>query len=230
MNAFLSQFGYLSLVVSVGAYWFGVWLKNKTKKSWCNPLLIACVIVVGFLLATGLDYETYESGMTLANMLLTPAMICLAIPLYKQIQVLRRNAAAVLAGVLAGVLATFAAVAGCALLFRLTHVQYITLLPKSVTTAIGMALSEEMEGIVAVTVAAILVTGIFGNLTAPLILKLFRIRHPVAKGIAIGSSCHVIGTTRAMEMGEVEGAMSSLATVLSGLLTAFLVPMIAGLL
>lgn len=230
MNAFLNQYSYLGLVLSIGAYCFGEWLKKKTKAAWCNSLLIACVAVIVFLLFTGLDYEIYKNSTRILTDLLTPATVCLAVPLYRQFQLLRHNAAAILMGVISGIVATFACVLAFSALFALNHTQYVTMLPKSVTTAIGMALSEEMGGIVSVTVASILITGILGNLTAPLLLKLFRIHHPIAKGIAIGSSCHVIGTARALEMGEVEGAMSGLATVVSGLLTAFLVPFMASLL
>ena len=230
MSTFLNQSAYLGLILSIGAYCFGEWLKKKTKISWCNSLLIACVIVAVFLLATGLDYGVYKNSTRILTDLLTPATVCLAVPLYRQFRILKQNTLAILLGVAAGIGATFACVLAFSVFFALNHTQYVTMLPKSVTTAIGMALSEEMGGIVSVTVASILITGILGNLTAPLLLKLFRIRHPIAKGIAIGSSSHVIGTTRALEMGEVEGAMSGLATVVSGLLTAFLVPFMASLL
>lgn len=218
-----------SLLISLCAYAFGDWLKRKTGKSWCNPLLIACICVVLFLIITGLPYADYQAGTSLLTSLLTPSMVCLAIPLYKQIEVLKKNVLAIMAGVVSGVFITFLCVTAVALLFHLSRTQYVTLMPKSVTTAIGMALSGELGGIESVTVAAILITGIWGNVTAPLICRLFRIVHPVAKGIAIGASCHVIGTTRAMEMGPVEGAMSSLSTVVSGLLTAIILPVIANL-
>ena len=218
-----------SLLISLCAYAFGDWLKRKTGKSWCNPLLIACICVVLFLIITGLPYTDYQAGTRLLTSLLTPSMVCLAIPLYKQIEVLKKNVLAIMAGVVSGVLITFLCVTVVALLFHLSRTQYVTLMPKSVTTAIGMALSSELGGIESVTVAAILITGIWGNVTAPLLCRLFRIVHPVARGIAIGASCHVIGTTRAMEMGPVEGAMSSLSTVVSGLLTAIILPMIANL-
>ncbi len=218
-----------SLLISLCAYGFGDWLKRKTGKSWCNPLLIACICVVLFLVMTGLSYANYKAGTKLLTDLLTPATVCLAIPLYKQVEVLKKNALAIAAGVVSGVLITFLCVTAVALLFHLSKTQYVTMMPKSVTTAIGMALSSELGGIESVTVAAILITGIWGNVTAPLICKLFRITHPVAKGIGIGASCHVIGTARAMEMGPVEGAMSSLSTVVSGLLTALLLPLIANL-
>lgn len=229
MKELLSQYSYLGLVLSIGAYCFGEWLKKRTKAAWCNSLLIACILVVVFLLAAGMDYEVYQKGTGILTQLLTPATVCLAVPLYRQFRLLRGNALAIAAGILSGIAATFACVLALGALFALDHTQYVTLLPKSVTTAIGMALSEEMGGLVSVTVAAILITGILGDLTAPWVLKLLRIRHPIAKGVAIGASSHVIGTTRAFELGELEGAMSGLATVVSGLLTVFLIPAVSGI-
>ena len=154
--------------------------------------------------------------------LLTPATVCLAIPLYRQLQQLRRNWKAILAGVLSGAVASMALVLLLALAFELDHAQYVTLLPKSVTTAIGMELSSQAGGLTSISVAAIVLTGIIGSITAHPVCKLMGITHPVAVGVACGTSSHVIGTSKAMELGEVQGAISSLATVVAGLLTAVL--------
>lgn len=151
--------------------------------------------------------------------LLTPATVCLAIPLYEQLEQLKKNAKAIAAGILSGVLSSLVSVLALAAAFGLSHEEYVTLLPKSITTAIGMGVSEELGGIVTITVAVIIVTGVLGNIIAELVCKIFRIHEPVAKGIAIGSASHAIGTAKAMEMGEVEGAMSSLSIAVSGLLT-----------
>lgn len=184
-----------------------------------NPLLISIFLVIAVLLIFDVDYERYNEGAKYLSYLLTPATVCLAIPLYEQLEQLKKNAKAIAAGILSGVLSSLVSVLALAAAFGLSHEEYVTLLPKSITTAIGMGVSEELGGIVTITVAVIIVTGVLGNIIAELVCKIFRIHEPVAKGIAIGSASHAIGTAKAMEMGEVEGAMSSLSIAVSGLLT-----------
>ena len=152
-------------------------------------------------------------------MLLTPATVCLAIPLYEQLQLLKKNATAILVGIASGVAVSGGAILAMAILFGLTHTQYVTLLPKSITTAIGIGLSAELGGYIAITVAAIIITGLTGNIVGDKLCNIFGIEHPVAKGVAIGTSTHVMGTSKAMELGEVEGAMSSLSVAVAGLMT-----------
>ena len=184
-----------------------------------NPLLISIILVIAVLLIFHVDYETYNEGAKYLSYLLTPATVCLAIPLYEQLEQLKKNVKAIVAGILSGVVTSLCSVLILALAFGLGHEEYVTLLPKSITTAIGMGVSEELGGIVTITVAVIIVTGVLGNIIAELVCKIFRIHEPVARGIAIGSASHAIGTARALEMGEVEGAMSSLSIAVSGLLT-----------
>ncbi|MGI5970789.1 MAG: LrgB family protein [Oscillospiraceae bacterium] len=215
----LSSWAFLGVVVTLAAYQAGLWLKNKTGKSFVNPIIIGCALVIAFLILTGLPYSVYFDGSKYISYLLTPATVCLAIPLYEQLQALRKNILAILAGVMAGVLTSMLCVLIIALIFGMTHSEYVTFLPKSVTTAIGLVLSEELGGIPSITAALIIVTGVVGNISADLICRLFRIEDPVAKGIAIGTSSHVIGTSRALEIGEVTGAASSLSIVVSGLIT-----------
>ena len=160
--------------------------------------------------------------------MLTPATICLAVPLYEQIGLLKKNYKAIIIGIIAGVLTSLTSVLLLVLLFRLEYASYVTLLPKSITTAIGMGVSEELGGYVPITVAVIIVTGVIGNMLAETVCKVFKINDPVAKGIAIGSSSHAIGTAKAMEMGDVEGAMSSLSIVVSGILTVIGANIFAG--
>lgn len=174
---------------------------------------------MAFLLVCGVDYDSYQEGAKYLSYLLTPATVCLAVPLYEQYEALRKNWRAVLAGIAAGVVASLLSILAMAVLFSLGHEEYVTFLPKSITTAIGMGVSEELGGYVPVTVAVIIITGVLGNVLAEPVLRLFRIREPVARGVALGTASHAIGTTRAMEMGEVEGAMSSLSIVVSGILT-----------
>ena len=167
----------------------------------------------------GIDYDTYNEGGKYISYLLTPATVCLAVPLYRQMNLLKKNIKAVVLGIVSGVLASLVSVLALAWLFGLSHEEYVTLLPKSITTAIGMGVSEELGGIVTITVAVIIITGVLGNMIAEAVCRIARINEPIAKGLALGTSAHAIGTAKAMEMGEVEGAMSSLAIAVAGLLT-----------
>lgn len=217
MSAFFMESLYFGVVVSVFGYWAGCWL----KKRWAavNPLLFSVLFVILVLIVFQVDYSAYQEGAQYLSYLLTPATICLAIPLYRQFELLKKNWKAILFGTLCGMLSSMLSIYLLSLIFGLTHEQYVTLLPKSITTAIGLDVSLELGGISTLTIASIILTGIFGNLVAGGMLKLLRIRHPVAKGVAIGCAAHAIGTAKAMEMGEVEGAMSSLALAVSGLMT-----------
>ena len=184
--------------------------------------------VIGVVMLCGVDYESYENSAQYLSYLLTPATVCLAVPLYQQMTLLKKNLAAVACGILAGVLASLGSVLLLAFLFGLEHDVYVTLLPKSITTAIGMGVSEELGGLVTITVAVIIVTGVIGNVIGEAVCKLFRIYEPIAKGLALGTSSHAIGTAKALEMGEVEGAMSSLAIAVAGLLTVIGASVFAG--
>ena len=166
-----------------------------------------------------IDYDAYNEGARYLSWLLTPATVCLAIPLYEEFELLKSNVRAVMCGIISGVLTSLITILVLALFFGLTHEEYVTLLPKSITTAIGMGVSEELGGYVTITVAVIIITGVIGNILAEFICKIFRIEEPIAKGIAIGSAAHAIGTAKAMEIGEVEGAMSSLSIAVAGILT-----------
>lgn len=219
MNDFLSDSVFFGVFISLITYEIGVLVRRKWNIAVFNPLLISIALIILFLSVFHVDYETYESGAKYLSYFLTPSTVALAVPLYEQIEPLKRNWKAILAGIFAGALTSAVCVLALSVLFGLTHEQYVTLLPKSITTAIGMGLSEELGGIVAITVAVIVVTGVIGNMFAEVICRLFRITEPVAKGIGIGSAAHAMGTTKAMELGEVEGAMSSLSIAVSGLLT-----------
>lgn len=219
MNELLGNSLFFGVVISVLAYQAGLMIRRKWKFAILNPLLISIIIVIAVLLVFHMDYEAYNEGAKYLSYLLTPATVCLAIPLYEQLEHLKKNVKAIAAGILSGVLSSLISVLALSAAFGLSHKEYVTLLPKSITTAIGMGVSEELGGIVTITVAVIIVTGVLGNIIAELVCRLFRIKEPVAKGIAIGSASHAIGTAKALEMGEVEGAMSSLSIAVSGLLT-----------
>ena len=224
---FIRNSVYFGMVLTFVAYEFGLLMKRKFRTALVNPVLIASIIVGAVLVLGKFDYEKYSESVKYITYFLTPATVCLAIPLYRQIHLLKKYPLAILGGVISGVVTAMVSIYFIALLFGLTHTQYITLLPKSITTAIGMGISEKMGGIVTLTVVAISVTGITGTLSAEFMLKLFRIKNPIAKGIAIGTCSHALGTTKAMEMGEIEGAMSSLAIVLTGVLTVIGVSLFA---
>lgn len=194
-----------------------------------NPLLISIVFVIGCLLLLDVPYDNYYEGAKYISYLLTPATVCLAVPLYEQLELLKAHKKAIILGIGSGVLASLLSVFLFALLFHLSHEEYVTLLPKSITTAIGMVISEELGGISNITVAVIIMTGVLGNMIAEGVCKVFHIEEPIAKGLAIGTAAHAIGTTKAMELGEVEGAMSSLSIAVAGLLTVILAPLFAHL-
>ena len=219
MNEFLQDSVFFGVFISIVTYEIGALIKRKWNVAIFNPLLISIALIIVFLILFDVDYDTYEFGAQYLSYFLTPATVALAVPLYEQIEPLKHNWKAIIAGILSGALTSALCVLILSVIMGLDHKQYVTLLPKSITTAIGMGLSEELGGIVTITVAVIVVTGVIGNMFAEQICKIFHIVDPVAKGIAIGSSSHAMGTSKAMEMGEIEGAMSSLSIPVSGLLT-----------
>lgn len=219
MKELIENSVFIGVMISLASYGLGMWLRKKTGLSFMNPLLISMILVIAFLLLTGVSYQTYAEGANAISFLLTPATICLAVPLYKQFNLLKKNWKAVVAGVVSGVVSSLVCILLLALLFKFDHQTYVTFLPKSITTAIGMGVTEELGGYVSLAVVVIVITGVIGNVIAEWVLKLFKIEEPIAKGIAIGSSSHAVGTAKAMEIGQIEGAMSSLSIVVCGLLT-----------
>lgn len=219
MNDFLETSVFFGVVLSLLAYGAGCLLHKKFRIALSNPLLISVVLVMVFLKVTGVSYEVYSRGADYISYLLTPATVCLAIPLYEQIALLKKNYKAILLGIAAGVVTSLCSILVMAALFGLDHAYYVTLLPKSITTAIAMGVSEELGGYVTLTVAVIIITGILGNMMGEAVCRIFRIREPVAKGVAMGTSSHAVGTARAIEMGEVEGAISGLSIAVAGLMT-----------
>ena len=219
MRDFLCNSVYFGVTISLGGYALGLMLKKRWKCGICNPLLISVIVTIIAILLLGVDYESYNQSAQYLSYLLTPATVCLAIPLYQQIVLLKKNMMAILLGIIAGVLSSLGSVLALSFVFGLEHEYYVTLLPKSITTAIGMGVSEELGGIVTITVAVILITGIFGNVMGETICKLFHIYEPIAVGLAFGTSSHAVGTAKALELGEIEGAMSCLSIAVAGILT-----------
>ena len=210
---------YFGIALSVLAFGIGVKLNEKLKTPVCNPLVIAIVLIVGVLLIFKIPYEDYNAGGKIINMFLAPATACLAVAIYTKIQVLKQYWLPILVGCTAGSLASMGSVYGLCRLFGLDKSLTVSLLPKSVTTPIAVSISEPAGGVVPITVAAVIGTGILGGIFAPLLIKLFKVSDPVAAGLAIGASSHAVGTSKAIEIGEVEGAMSGLAIGICGIVT-----------
>lgn len=227
MNELFQNSLFFGVMLSLVTYEAGVMLRKRLPFAVVNPLLISILTVILVLVVFHIDYETYNESAKYLSYLLTPATVCLAVPLYEQFELLKRHIWAVFAGILSGAVTSAVCVLALSVLLRLNHREYVTLLPKSITTAIGMGVSEELGGIVTVTVAVIIITGVIGNILAEFVCRVFKIEERIAKGIAIGSAAHAVGTARAMEIGEVEGAMSSLSIAVSGLITVFLASIFA---
>ena len=217
------------MAISLFGYEAGIFLRKKLKIGIFNPLLVSIVFVIVVLKVTGIDYDTYDKGANVLSYLLTPSTVCLAIPLYQQMNLLKKNLKAIIAGITTGVFVSLAGVWVFSMLFHLKKQFYVTLLPKSITTAIGMGISEELGGIVTITVAVIIITGVLGNMIAEVVYKIAKIEEPIARGLGLGTSAHAIGTAKAMELGPVEGAMSSLAIAVAGLLTVVGASVFAGM-
>lgn len=223
------QSQYFGLVISIGAYLFACWLRKRTGLAVLNPLIVSAALIIGCIFGVGMDYETYNKGASYLSWLLTPATVCLAIPLYKQLHLLKKHGDAVVIGITAGVITSAVSIFLMCRVLGLAHTHYVTLLPKSITTAIGMGVSEEAGGVVTLTVMSIVLTGVLGNMAGEAILKFAKVRNPVAKGLALGTSAHAVGTAKALELGEIEGAMSSLSIAVAGLMTVIIVPVMANL-
>lgn len=216
--------------LTLAAFAVGTLINRVTKKSVCNPLLLGSLVVVAVLTALRIPYAQYKASAAPVSWLLLPATVSLAVPLYEKWELLRRNAKAILAGIAAGTLTSLASVLLIGWAMGLDHTQFVTLLPKSVTTAISMDVSAELGGIASLTGAVVILTGIVGSLFGEGLFRLLHITDPMAKGVAMGTAAHAIGTSRALEMGETEGAMSGLSIAVAGIMTAILAPVFAGLL
>lgn len=216
---FMKESLYFGIFISLLSYEIGLLIKKKWKWAILNPLLISIAIIMIVLNVFHISFEEYNQGGRYISFLLTPATVCLGVPLYEQLDVLKENKKAILAGVISGVLTSLGSVLALSVTFGLSHEEYVTLLPKSITSAIGMGVAQELGGIPNITVAVIVITGILGNMFGESICRLAKIQDPVAIGIGIGSASHAMGTAKAIEIGEIEGAMSGLSVAVSGLIT-----------
>ena len=226
MAEFLEGISLFPVLLTLATYQLGLWCSKKVKHALCNPLLIATILSIAFILLTGFDLQVYQKGNSGISWLLTPATVCLAVPLYEQLKILKKHLSAIVVGIVAGVIVSLGSILLLCRLFRLEDVVTVSLLPKSITTAIGLSLAEQSGGISALTTFAIVITGILGNLSGSALCKLLRITDPVAQGVGFGTASHVIGTSRAMEVDPLVGAVSSLSLAVAGILTALVFPLV----
>ena len=210
---------FFGVALSVLAFWIGVKIQKKTGLVVCNPLLIGVILVIGLLLALGIPYENYDQGGSLINLFLSPATACLAVAIYSKVQLLKENWLPILVGCVVGSLVSMGSILGLCRLFGLDDAMTASLLPKSVTTPIAVSVAQAHGGIPSITVVAVILTGILGSILAPLLIRLFRVKDHIAAGLAIGACSHAVGTSKALELGETEGAMSGLAIGVCGLVT-----------
>lgn len=229
MNEFLIQSSYFGFILTIIIYYISIILKEKTKITLLNPLLITTIVIVIILLIFHIDYETYNIGAKYISFFLTPTTVCLAIPLYKQIKVLKKNIIGIFSGIIAGVIANAAIIVLMTTLFNMKSELSISLLAKSVTAPIAIGVTDELGGITSITVFAVILSGIIGAAIAPTIFKILHINNQTSQGLACGTSAHGSGTTTALELGEIQGAMSGLTIIITGLITTIVAPIISRL-
>ena len=227
MNDILLSSTFFGVSISLLTYFFGMFLRKKFDYAIVNPLLISAILTIAFLLIFDVDYDTYNQGAQYLSVFLTPATICLAVPLYRQLQVLKQNVVTVIVPISCGVVAHAVTLIAIAKIFDVEKVLLFSLLPKSVTTPIAVGICHELNGIEVVTIMGVMIAGITGAVFGPIVCNLLKIKEPIAQGLGIGSASHAIGTSKALEMGELQGAMSSLAIVVTAILNVVVVPIVA---
>ena len=230
LNEILAESVFFGIVLSLGAYKIGVEIQKKYKKIFLNPLLIAIILIISILLITGIKYETFQKGASYLSYFLTPVTVCLAVPLYKQLEVLKKNVSAILISIFLGCLSHAGILVAITAAFRMEDQLLFSLMPKSITTALALGVTNEIGGIQGITVIGVMVAGISGAVVCPTLLNLFGVKDPIAQGLALGSSAHAIGTSKAVDLGEVQAAMSSLAIVVTGIMTVVIVPWVVSFL
>lgn len=216
-EAFASPF--FGISISILTFWLGVKLQKKTGLLVCNPLIIAIVLVIGILLIFKIPYESYQTGGSIINMFLAPATACLAVSIYTKIQILKKNWLPILVGCTCGSITSMGSVYLMCRLFQLDNAMTWSLLPKSVTTPIAVSISSSHDGLVPITVVAVIITGVLGSIIAPVLIKIFHVDDAMTAGLSIGACSHAVGTSRAVQLGETEGAMSGLAIGICGMIT-----------
>ena len=229
MESLLTTSEYWGIFTTIAIFIACTYLKNKTKINLLNPLLISTIIIIALLCLLDIKYTTYYNSAKYLSYFLTPTTVCLAIPLYKQINKLKQNVPAILSGIFAGCLANSLAIIILCKLFNMPNELANSLLPKSVTTPIAVGISSELGGITSITVLAVILSGLVGAVIAPYVYKIFKIKNPVSQGLGSGTSSHALGTTAALELGEVQAAMSALAINVTGIMTVFIAPIVSNI-
>ena len=228
MDSIVQSSAYFGFFITLFGYWVSTQIAKRMRSTLCNPLLLTIIFIIAFLKLADISYASYDNGAKYINYFLTPSTVCLAVPLYRQLKLLKEYAGAILISIMSGTAACAIMIFGLAKLFLLENSIYASLVPKSITTAIALGMSEELGGLSAVTVMAVFVTGILGAVIANTVFKIFKIEDPVAQGLAMGTASHEIGTSKALELGEIQAAMSSLAIAVTGILTVIVGPIVAG--
>ncbi len=230
MAEFIQSIGVWGVALTLGAFALGTWVNKKTGQALCNPLLLGSIFVIVFLSLLQIPFAEYKQSVSFLSYLLLPATVSLAVPLYEQWLPMKRNAKAVLCGILAGSVTSMVCIIAMSWILKLDPALSASLMPKSVTSAIGAEVAEELGGIGSLAGALIILTGIVGNLSATALCRICRLHDPIARGVAIGTGSHAVGTSRALQMGRVEGAVSSLSIAVAGVLTAAICPILANFL
>ena len=230
MSDFIQSISVWGVALTLGAFALGTWINKRTGQAIFNPLLLGSLFVIVFLSLAQIPVADYKENVQIISHLLLPATVSLAVPLYEQWQTLKENALAILCGIAAGSLTSMLSVVALAALLKLDPALAASMMPKSVTTAIGVEVAAELGGIGSLAGALIVLTGIIGNLSAAALCRIAKLRDPVARGVAIGTGSHAVGTAKALQMGPVEGAISGLSIAVAGVLTAVLCPILANFL
>ena len=212
------------LALVMGAFYLGIIVYKCTNLTILQPLLIAMIVIIPFLKITGIDYQTFYTHTRILNFMLGPSVVALGYVLYEQLEHIKGNVISILSAVFVGSIVGIVSVVLIAKVLGADHILIASLAPKSVTTPIAISLAEKTGGIPALAAAFVVICGIFGGLVGPIILRRIGIKSKIAKGLAMGSASHALGTARAMEMGAIEGAISGLAIGLMGIMTALLIP------
>ena len=215
---------YFGIILSFAAYEIGKWINQKLKTPLANPLLIAILLIIGFLSMAGIDYEYYKKGGDFIAFFIAPATVAMVLDLYANIETLKKNIIPIFVGVGSGTIFSFIIAMFLSRIFQIDRNLISSLLPQSVTTAIAISLSDEYQGIIGLTAIAVVIRGVSGAVFAPLVMKIFKIKDPVAQGVAIGTSSHAVGTSQARLMGEVQGAMSGLSIAVAGITAVIIMP------
>ena len=218
---------YLGLFISLGAFMIGLKLNKKYPYAFMNPLLIGTILVVGLILMLDIEVTNFQKSAQILSDLLTPATICLAVPVYRQFKILRENSWVVLISCLAGMISGLVTIIGLALILQMSEITTLSTLARSITMAIALDTTELIGGVAGIIVAGVIFAGIFGTVVSGLIFRIFRIEEPIAKGLAMGAASHAMGTAESLKVSELQGAMSSLAMVVSGVVMVGLIPLAA---